>query len=128
MLSTSVIALASARRSPARTSAASDSIGTARLGADRGIRRGPLALADQLEHAAGGLRDRRPGSEEKLESAKALPPRYADQISYLRAVVLEGAKVEPLSSIETNVTVTEILDAARRSAAIGKRVELPANR
>jgi glucose-fructose oxidoreductase len=74
------------------------------------------------------VRVRLPGTEEKVESAKALPPRYADQISYLRAVVLEGAKVEPLSSIETNVTVTEILDAARRSAATGKTVELPANR
>jgi predicted dehydrogenase len=71
---------------------------------------------------------RRPGTEERIESAKALPAQYADQISYLRAVVLDGAKVEPLSSIETNVTVVEILDAARQSAATGKTIQLPANR
>src|SRR5437899_2229759 len=68
VLSTRVIALASARRLPARTSAASASTGTSRLGADRGIRRGPLALADELQHAAGSLRDRRPGSEDRLHA------------------------------------------------------------
>jgi predicted dehydrogenase len=64
----------------------------------------------------------------KIERGKALPPQHADQIAYLCAVVLDGAKVEPLSSIETNVTVVEILDAARQSAASGKAVELPAKR
>ncbi len=68
------------------------------------------------------------GAEEKIESAKKLPAQYADQISYLRAVVLDGAKIEPLSSIETNVTVMEILDAARQSAATGRTVQLPASR
>src|SRR5256712_7570582 len=68
VLSTRVIALASARRLPARTSAASASTGTSRLGADRGIRRGPLALADELQHAAGSLRDRGPGSEDRLHA------------------------------------------------------------
>src|SRR5438552_12883537 len=60
------MALASARRLPARTSAASASTGTLRLGADRGIRRGSLALADEAQHAAGGLRDRRPEYEARL--------------------------------------------------------------
>jgi hypothetical protein len=46
----------------------------------------------------------------------------------LRAVILEGAKEDALSSLETNVTVTEILDAARRSAADGKTVRLSATR
>jgi hypothetical protein len=30
-----------------------------------------------------------------------------------------------LSSLDTNVIVTEILDAARRSAASGKSIQLP---
>jgi hypothetical protein len=37
-------------------------------------------------------------------------------------------KPEGPSSLDTNVTVTEILDAARRSAASGKTVRLPASR
>jgi hypothetical protein len=43
-------------------------------------------------------------------------------------VVLEGAKEEPLSSLNTNVTATEILDAARRSAKEGKTIHLPPSR
>src|SRR5439155_19479498 len=62
------MALASARRLPARTSAASASTGTPRLGADRGIRRGSLALADEPQHAARGLGDRRPGPEDRLHA------------------------------------------------------------
>ena len=46
----------------------------------------------------------------------------ADQ---LRAVLLDGAKPDALSSLETNVIVTEILDAARRSASSGRTVVLP---
>jgi len=39
-------------------------------------------------------------------------------------VILDGAKPDALSSLQTNVTVTEILDAARRSAAEGKTIRL----
>jgi len=42
----------------------------------------------------------------------------------LRAVVLNGAAPGAPSSLETNVMVAEILDAARRSAASGKSVRL----
>jgi hypothetical protein len=41
---------------------------------------------------------------------------------------MDGAKPDGLSSLETNLTVTEILDAARRSAASGKTIRLPASR
>src|SRR5207237_325426 len=58
------MALASARRLPARTSDASASTGTLPLGADRGIRRGSLALADEAQHAARGLRR---GLEERAD-------------------------------------------------------------
>ena len=70
-------------------------------------------------------------SEDKPEeqiAAKPVPPPYDNELSYLRAVIVDGAKVDPLSSLDTNVTVTEILDAARRSAAERKTINLPASR
>ena len=70
------------------------------------------------------LRVRLPGKEEKLAEAKPLPAPDEDSISYLRSVLLGGRKPEGLSSLETNVIVTEILDAARRSAVTGKTVFL----
>jgi scyllo-inositol 2-dehydrogenase (NADP+) len=65
-----------------------------------------------------------PDKDELVVEAKVLPDRYADSVSYLRAVVLGGMKPEGLSSLETNVVVTEILDAARRSAAEGRTILL----
>ncbi len=62
--------------------------------------------------------------DEKLLDAKPLDPRETDSVSYLRAVVLDGMKPEGLSSLETNMIVTEILDAARQSAATGKTIRL----
>jgi glucose-fructose oxidoreductase len=70
------------------------------------------------------LRVRLPEKEEKLTEAKPLSASNEDSVSYLRAVVLGGLKPVGLSSLETNVIVTEILDAARRSAATGKTVLL----
>jgi len=64
--------------------------------------------------------------QEKQLTAKPIPAPYDDELSYLRAVILDGAKEDALSSLDTNVTVTEILDAARRSAAEGKTIHLPA--
>jgi hypothetical protein len=51
-----------------------------------------------------------------------------DSVSYLRAVLLGGLKPDGQSSLETNVMVTEILDAARQSAATGKTVSLVGTR
>jgi len=70
------------------------------------------------------LRVRLPKKAEKLTAAKPLVAPYEDSVSYLRAVVLDGLKPVGLSSLETNVIVTEILDAARQSAATGKTVRL----
>jgi len=70
------------------------------------------------------LRVRLREKDEKLIEAKPLAPPYDDSVSYLRAVVLGGLKPVGPSSLETNVIVTEILDAARRSAAAGKTVPL----
>jgi predicted dehydrogenase len=71
------------------------------------------------------LRLRLPGKEsEESVAAKPVPPPLDDSISYLRAVVLDGLKPEGPSSLETNLVVTEILDAARQSAASGKTIQL----
>jgi glucose-fructose oxidoreductase len=71
------------------------------------------------------LRARKPGekAEQSTAAAKVASP-YDDSLTYLRAVVLDGAKPDDLSSLATNVIVTEILDAARQSAATGKTVQL----
>jgi scyllo-inositol 2-dehydrogenase (NADP+) len=70
------------------------------------------------------VRVRLSGQEEKMTDAKPLPAPDEDSVSYLRSIVLGGRKPEGLSSLETNVIVTEILDAARQSAATGKTVPL----
>src|SRR6476661_3059503 len=70
------------------------------------------------------LRVRLKGGEEQKVPAKPIAAPYDDSLSLLRAVVLDGAAPGAPSSLETNVIVAEILDAARRSAASGKSVRL----
>jgi len=74
----------------------------------------------------GDVRVRREGAEEERVAAKPLSAPYDDPISCLRAVVLGVAPPDGLSSLATNLIVTEILDAARQSAASGKTIRLPA--
>lgn len=75
------------------------------------------------------VRLRRKGEDQETQlAARPIPAPYDDELSYFRAVVLEGAKEDGLSSLDTNVTVTEILDASRRSAAEGKTIRLPERR
>jgi predicted dehydrogenase len=75
--------------------------------------------------ARDNLKVRRPGEkQEQLIPAPQIPSPYDDSITYLRAVILDGLKPDGLSSLETNVIVTEILDAARQSAATGKTINL----
>ena len=75
------------------------------------------------------IRVRRKGeSAEQQVAATPVPAPYDNELSYVRAVIVAGAKPDALSSLETNVTVTEILDAARRSAAEGKTITLPSSR
>ncbi len=54
-----------------------------------------------------------------------LPEGQADSVSYLAAVVRGELRPEGLSSLEVNLLVTEILDAARESGRTGKAVALP---
>lgn len=65
------------------------------------------------------------GEDERKFTADAIAAPYDDSLSEFRAVILEGAKPDGLTSLETNLIVTEILDAARTSAATGKTVSLP---
>ena len=50
----------------------------------------------------------------------------SNPLSYLAAVVRGTVKPSGLSSLETNLVVCEILDAAKESARTGRRVDLPA--
>lgn len=50
-----------------------------------------------------------------------------DSLSYLAAVVRGDIRPTGLSSLRTNLVVSEILDAARESARTGRRIDLPEN-
>jgi predicted dehydrogenase len=69
-----------------------------------------------------GLRVRLPGREEEVRKAELLRPPADDSLRYLAAVVRGEVKPSGLSSLANNLIVTEILDAARRSAATGRTV------
>ncbi len=70
------------------------------------------------------LRVRLKGKEEERETGKPLVTPFNDSLSELKAVVLDGVAPDAPSSLETNVIVSEILDAARRSAKDGKTIRL----
>ncbi len=70
------------------------------------------------------VRVRLQGKEEQTIAAKPIPSPYDDSLAFLRGVILDGIASDGPSSLETNVIVTEILDAARRSAASGKAIAL----
>jgi glucose-fructose oxidoreductase len=57
------------------------------------------------------------------------PPLMApedDELKYLRAVVMEGLKPSGQSSLEINVVVAEVMDAARESSKTGRTVKMAA--
>jgi predicted dehydrogenase len=72
------------------------------------------------------LRIRLPGEPtEHVETAPALTPPQNDALNYLTAVLAGTLKPQhDLTSLETNVTVVRILDAARRSAQTGRTITL----
>ena len=87
------------------------------------------------EHAAaiattGGkeLRVRRAKEPERAVAPEPLPADQQDPISHLTAVVRGRQKPNALSSLENNMIVTEILEAARQSARTGRRVTLAERR
>lgn len=70
------------------------------------------------------LKVRSGANPETEEKPAALQGPEADPLSYLAAVVRGQIKPSGLSSLEVNMVVTEILDAARKSAQTGQRVKL----
>jgi predicted dehydrogenase len=78
-------------------------------------------------HAFGpqSLRTRMPRErQESVSEPEPLPQDERDPVSYLKAVVRGRLKPAGLSSLENNLIVTEILDAARRSAESGRTIYL----
>jgi predicted dehydrogenase len=73
----------------------------------------------------GNLRVRLPGQPEQTRPPADLPPDSKDSITYFIGVARGKYKPAGLNSLENNVIVTEILQAARESARTGKKVDLP---
>jgi len=72
------------------------------------------------------VRIRRGDTAAQQMPAPPLSEPDVDQLAYLAEVVRGDLKPSGMSSIAMNMVVTEILDAARRSASTGQRVDLPA--
>ncbi|HTQ51975.1 MAG TPA: Gfo/Idh/MocA family oxidoreductase [Candidatus Acidoferrales bacterium] len=72
------------------------------------------------------LRVMKNNAAETQSTVAPLTGTQADYLSYLVAVVRKEIQPSGLSSLGMNLTVMEILDAARVSAKTGKRIYLPA--
>jgi glucose-fructose oxidoreductase len=86
---------------------------------------GSTGLAKTVE--SGRIKTRKENAPAEVESsATPIAPPYDDPIHYL-AAILNGSIQEngDLSSLQTNVVVSEILDAARQSIRTGRSVRLP---
>jgi hypothetical protein len=70
------------------------------------------------------LRLRRGAGQEVEAPAKPLEGPAADEVSYLVAVTRREIQPSGPSSLAMNLVVTQILDAARKSAKTGRRVDL----
>jgi predicted dehydrogenase len=69
------------------------------------------------------LQMRRPDQPPQAAHVPAKESSMQDEWTYLRCVVQGTCKVDPLSSLEYNVIVAEILDEARKQIAEAKRKE-----
>ncbi len=76
-------------------------------------------VRDKIEFRREGQRD------PTVAPARALLPPYDDPLHYFAALINGKAHEDSLSSLSTNLTVSEILEAARRSARSGQTVTLP---
>jgi predicted dehydrogenase len=72
------------------------------------------------------LRVREANVAEVERTPPALSGPEADPLSYLAAIVRGELKPSGLSSLEVNMIVMEILDAAKESARTSRRIDLPA--
>jgi len=64
------------------------------------------------------------GDAEAARKLDPLPPGDRDEVAYLVSIVRGERKPDGLSSLENNLIVTEILDAARESARTGRTINL----
>jgi predicted dehydrogenase len=74
------------------------------------------------------VRVRLKGKEEEQMTGKPIPAPFDDSLSLFRAVIDGKVKPDALSSLEANVIDSEILDAARKSAAEKKTVTLASDK
>jgi predicted dehydrogenase len=76
--------------------------------------------------ATGGnsLRLRLPKETERAETPEPRTPTERDELAYFTAIVRGTTLPSGLSSLDNNLIVTEILDAARESARTGKTIQL----
>jgi predicted dehydrogenase len=82
------------------------------------------ASAVSFDHG-NGLRVRLPGqAAEQTVASPERKPEERDSISYLTAVVHGKFKPSGPSSLDNNMVVVEILDAARESVRTGKTITL----
>jgi predicted dehydrogenase len=81
---------------------------------------GALAIADRNH-----LQLLRPKAPPQNPDPIPLDPKLREPIAYFAAVVRGEIPEHPLSSLENNLLVTEILDAARESARTGRSIDLP---
>lgn len=65
---------------------------------------------------------RRPDAEPRETTPDPRPQPFGDEWAYLHALVRGDADIDPLSSLENNLVVVRILDAARRSVETGEAV------
>jgi predicted dehydrogenase len=72
----------------------------------------------------GGLNVRLAGRPEESREAPAIPAPEDDFVRYFAAVVRGEVQPSGLSSLSNNLIVSEILDAARRSASTGTTIKL----
>ena len=85
-----------------------------RTGSAKTIRRDQIEVRRQSETAA------------HVTTADPIAAPYDDPLHYLAAVIRGGIREDgSLSSLKTNIVVSEILDAARQSSETGRTVKLP---
>jgi predicted dehydrogenase len=83
---------------------------------------GALFLPDR-----GTLLERKGNTQVSTLPVAPLAETESNPVSYLAAVVRGKLKPSGLSSLETNLIVCEILDAAKESARTGRRIDLEAS-
>jgi len=71
-----------------------------------------------------GLRVRLPKEKERSETPPPLAATESDELAYFVAIVRGTTTPSGLSSLDNNLIVNEILDAARESARTGKTIRL----